>query len=444
MKHLAMKQVPRYTSYPTAPHFGVLTSAVYKTFLAKQDVNKSISLYVHIPFCEQLCWYCGCNTRITSKYSPIAEYVKSVMTEIEHVVDALPAKMDVSHIAWGGGTPTKLESGDFKKLSDFIHTKFNVLPDAEIAVEIDPRTLKDDMVQMLGECGVNRVSFGVQDFDLGVQEAINRIQPYEMTRDVVEKLRAVGVKSVNFDLIYGLPLQTKETIVDTVDKTKSILPDRIALFGYAHVPWMKKHQLMLEKHHLPTTDERLVLVKTATDALVKAGYVRVGLDHFALPHDEMAIKWQQGSLGRNFQGYTTDEAETLIGFGASAIGKMPECYVQNHTSVKDYNDAIREVGFACHKGVALSEDDRIRADVITSLMCALSVDLNEVAVNHGVEVEYFDSSLSKVAEYVADGIVRVEGVVVSIPAEHQAYVRLIAACFDSYLETGKAKHSMAV
>tara|TARA_R110000868_G_scaffold190862_1_gene434714 strand:- start:15432 stop:16766 length:1335 start_codon:yes stop_codon:yes gene_type:complete len=444
MKHLAMKQVPRYTSYPTAPHFGVMGAGEYSKWLQSIDKDIPVSLYVHIPFCEQLCWYCGCNTKITSKYAPIESYVDHVIKEIDSVVASLPAKMKVSHIAWGGGTPTKLTPPDFKRISDKIMSSFDVLTGAEIAVEIDPRTLTDDMVETLGACGVNRASFGVQDFDAGVQEAINRIQPYNMTKRVVESLRAVGVSSVNFDLIYGLPLQTEETIIDTVEKTKSLMPDRIALFGYAHVPWMKKHQLLLERHHLPTTEERLVLVERATRELVSAGYVQIGLDHFALPTDEMAIHWKEGTLNRNFQGYTVDRAQTLIAFGASAIGKLPNAYIQNHTSVKDYNDAVHKTGYATNKGVELNAADKLRADIIGSLMCTLSVNLKDVCNAHGVDIESLAFDSAKVEEYIPTGIVKMSGDCIEITKEGQPYVRLIASCYDSYLESGKAKHSAAV
>lgn len=444
MKHLAMKKVPRYTSYPTAPHFGVLTGHDYKAWLKKINKEDSISLYVHIPFCEQLCWYCGCNTKITSKYDPISKYVSNLCKEIKSIAGSLPTKMNVSHIAWGGGTPTKLSPPDFKRISDLLFSKFNVLEGAEISVEIDPRTLSGKMIKTLGACKVNRASFGVQDFDKGVQEAINRIQPYEVTANVVSELRDAGVTNLNFDLIYGLPLQTEETIRETITKTKYLLPERVALFGYAHVPWMKKHQLLLERHHLPTAEERLRLVNLATNELEKAGYVKIGLDHFALPTDSMAMHWKQGTLKRNFQGYTVDSAKTLIALGASSIGKLPNAYIQNHTSVKDYNDAIENTGYATLKGIALTKEDRLRSEIISSLMCTLSVDLDTACKIHGIDIVSLSADSAKVKAYVSEGIVEMEDNRIEVTLKGRPYVRLIAACFDSYLDKGAAKHSSAI
>jgi oxygen-independent coproporphyrinogen-3 oxidase len=322
--------VPRYTSYPTAPHFSAHFPAPdYREWLGRLDPTEPVSLYLHVPFCKQQCWYCGCNMKLAARYSPVATYVQRLVEEIDLIADALPARMPVSHLHFGGGTPTVLEPEDLAAVMARLGERFQLLPDAEIAIESDPRTLTDAMIQQIGSLRFNRASFGVQEFDAKVQAAINRIQPPEMVERATRGLRAAGVPNINFDLIYGLPHQTAAALCRTVEQCVAMKPDRIALFGYAHVPWVAKNQRMIDGEILPKANERAEQARLAAATLVASGYVQIGIDHFALPDDRLAIAAAKGSLHRNFQGYTSDAARTLIGIGATAIGRTPEGYVQN-------------------------------------------------------------------------------------------------------------------
>ncbi|MGB6397623.1 MAG: radical SAM protein, partial [Bradyrhizobium sp.] len=291
--------VPRYTSYPTAPHFSAhFPAATYREWLAALDPIEPISLYLHVPFCKQMCWYCGCNMTLAARYSPVATYIRHMLAEIELIADALPALMPVSHLHFGGGTPTVLESDDLAAIMAHLSERFRLLPDAEIAIESDPRTLSDAMIQQIGLLGFNRASFGVQEFDPNVQAAINRIQPPEMVERATWGLRAAGVPNINFDLIYGLPHQTAAALCRTVEQCVAMEPDRIALFGYAHVPWVAKNQRMIDDGSLPTTSERAAQARAAAATLVANGYIRVGIDHFARPGDSLAIAAAEGRLHR--------------------------------------------------------------------------------------------------------------------------------------------------
>ena len=280
----AKSSVPRYTSYPTAPHFAKeFPESVYRGWLAQLDTDEPISLYLHVPFCKQMCWYCGCNMKLASKYGPVADYVESLIDEIDLVADAMPGTMPVRHLHFGGGTPTVIDPEDLGAIMTLLRERFEFLPDAELAIESDPRTLTDEMVAKIGELGFTRASFGVQEFDPKVQAAINRIQPPEMVAHAMNRFRAAGVERINFDLIYGLPYQTAEDLRHTVEQCVEMKPDRVALFGYAHVPWVAKNQRMIPDKSLPQSDLRAEQADAAAEALVKGGYVRIGIDHFALP-----------------------------------------------------------------------------------------------------------------------------------------------------------------
>ncbi|MDH5750643.1 MAG: oxygen-independent coproporphyrinogen III oxidase, partial [Rhodospirillales bacterium] len=323
-------RVPRYTSYPTAPHFNdSVTADVYRRWLGELDVDQNLSLYFHIPFCDEMCWFCGCYTKIVKRYEPVAEYLDTMLGEVDLIADILPARMKASHLHWGGGSPTMLTGEDWQRTIDKLRTRFEVTDNAEIAVELDPRTATEDYVRALATAGVNRASIGVQDFDPLVQQAINRIQPFDVTERVIGWLRKHGIENINMDLMYGLPHQTLARVEDMVAKTATLRPHRIALFGYAHVPWMKSHQKMIKEEDLPDANERWQQFELASERLVESGYVKLGLDHFALPDDDMAAALNENRLHRNFQGYTVDEAPVMLGFGASAIGSLPQGYVQN-------------------------------------------------------------------------------------------------------------------
>ena len=439
------RPVPRYTSYPTAPHFhaGIGASA-YRRWLGELDPAEAISLYLHIPYCRELCWYCGCNTRATRRYGPLADYRGRLMAEIDLIAQALPQRMRVGHLHWGGGTPTILSPGDFLALQHRLRVLFDIDPAAEIAIEIDPRNLDAPMIAALAEAGVTRASLGVQDFDPEVQRAINRWQPFDMTRAAVEALRAAGIVNLNFDLIYGLPRQTVASILDTVDRAVGLAPQRIALFGYAHVPWMKGHQRLIPEETLPDGQARWDQATAAAGRLQAAGYRWIGLDHFAWPSDSMAEAASNGRLHRNFQGYTTDPSRTLIGFGASAIGALPQGHVQNSPDVRTWSEAIAAGKLAINRGIALDTDDRLRRHVIERLMCDLAVDLGHAATAFNQPSNYFDSEGERMEALAADGLLEIEGRRIALTDRGRPLMRLVAAVFDRYLEPGLSRHSRAV
>src|SRR5690349_1939795 len=372
------QRVPRYTSYPTAPHFKPdVTADTYASWLADLEPDRPVSLYLHVPVCAELCLYCGCNTAVTRSYKAVAAYVDCLEREIDLVARHLPGRMAVSHVHWGGGTPTILSPDDLRRISRHLGEAFEIRQDAEIAVEIDPRTITPEHVKALTASGLNRASLGVQDFDPRVQETIRRVQSFEQTALVASWLREAGVSGLNLDLMYGLPYQSVRSVKRSVELALKLDPDRIALFGYAHVPWMKRHQALLPEASLPDSLARVEQREAAAEAFIRAGYVQIGLDHFAKPDDPMAVRQKDGRLHRNFQGYTTDEATALIGFGTSSIGSLPQGYIQNAPTTVAYREAILEGRLPVVRGVTLSQDDRLRRAIIERLMCDFSVDLDE-------------------------------------------------------------------
>jgi len=342
------RRVPRYTSYPTAPHFhSGIGPETYDGWLSALVPGAPLSLYVHIPFCDSLCWFCGCHTRVVRRYSPVAHYVDLLLRELSLVAARIPAPRIVSHLHLGGGSPTLLTPPDLARLSARIRRNFVVADAAEVAVEVDPRGLTDETIAALAAFGVNRASIGVQDVNAEVQRAINRIQPVAVTASAVERLRGAGIGSINVDLVYGLPYQSLDRLIETVEAVIDLAPDRIALFGYAHVPEFKAHQRLIPAEALPGPAERLAQAEAAAGRLADAGYSAIGLDHFARPGDALARAAASARLRRNFQGYTTDAGHALIGLGASAIGSLPEGYVQNAVSVRDYRTLIESGRLAC-------------------------------------------------------------------------------------------------
>lgn len=441
----AARAVPRYTSYPTAPHFRPdFAESTYRQWLAAVDPSEPISLYLHVPFCKEMCWYCGCNMKLAARYDPVAAYVGDLLGEITLLARALPARMTVAHLHWGGGTPTALSPDDMARAMDQVRAHFDIAADAELAIESDPRTLDDAMIVRLGELGFNRASFGVQEFDPEVQQAINRIQPPEMVERTVEALRAVGIGRINFDLIYGLPHQTTPKLLATIDRVVAIRPDRIALFGYAHVPWMAKNQRLIDETALPDGAERARQAREAAGRLLASGYEAVGLDHFALPDDPLASAARSGRLHRNFQGYTTDAQETLLGLGATAIGRTPAGYVQNIGETRAWTRAVRGGRLPVAKGIALSADDRLRAWVIERIMCDGAVDLDDAAERFHVAHDWADPELLALAPLEADGIIERNHARITLTPEARPLSRIVASTFDRYLAAGRAKHSAAV
>ena len=444
--HLA-RPVPRYTSYPTAVQYHPgITGAVYRRWLEALDPTADMSLYVHVPFCKRLCHYCGCNTNIVARYEPVADFLETLEMELAHTASALQERPAYRHLHFGGGTPTILEPADFLRLMQAIERHFRRAPGAELAVEIDPRTLATEMADALALAGINRASLGVQDFDPDVQAAINRIQPFELVAAAVDRLRQRGIDDLNFDLIYGLPKQTLESFLQTVEHAVSLAPSRLALFGYAHVPWMKRHQKLLERHGLPDGALREMLSREASRRLRELGYVPVGLDHFARPEDPLAKAAIDGILHRNFQGYTTDEAETLIAFGPSSISHLPQGFAQAEVNVRHWHGAVRAGRHPIIRGVAVTGQDRLRADVIEALMCQQAVDLQAIANRHraGDAMALFVRELDALRPFVEGGAVALDGTRLSITDSGRPFLRPVAALFDAYLAPEATRHSRAI
>ena len=436
------RRVPRYTSYPMAPHFGpAVDAAVSAGWLSALAPDHVLSLYVHIPYCNELCWYCGCHAKATRRYRPIARYLDTLRQEIDIVADLLPGRLAVGHVAWGGGTPSMVRADDLADVMDRLRDRFDLLAQAEIAMEIDPRVVEP---AGLADAGINRVSLGVQSFDERVQRAINRVQSFDETADVAQALRASGIARVNLDLMYGLPHQTPESCRDTARQAATLRPDRFAVFGYAHLPSMLKHQRLIDEAALPDEEGRMTQSDAIAEALTECGYVPIGLDHFALPHDPMAIALAEGRLRRNFQGYTDDPADALIGFGASAIGALPQGYVQNAVPIAAYAGAVADGRPATVRGIALSGDDTLRRHVIETLMCTFAVDLGAAARRYGREPTLFAQDLAALHELANDGIVSIDGWTVTVDPEHQVLVRTVAAAFDAYLDPTAGRHAVAV
>jgi oxygen-independent coproporphyrinogen-3 oxidase len=439
--------VPRYTSYPTAPHFSNdFNASTYESWLATLDPREPISLYGHIPFCDSMCWFCGCYTKIVQKYKPVSDYLEFLKKEAALIASRLPGRFSIRHLHWGGGSPTMVHSEDWRAVFDQLSAVFDFTPDAELAMELDPRDVSESDIAGLAALGVNRVSIGVQDFDPTVQAAVNRIQPFDLVAHVCNWLRENGIEKINFDLMYGLPHQDETRVVAMVEKAVKLQPSRIALFGYAHVPWMRTHQKLIDEAALPTPVTRLEHVNVARKVLEGHGYHSVGLDHFAHGDDHLSQALDAGQLRRNFQGYTTDAASTLIGLGASAIGDLPQGYVQNAAPMKEYVDAVSNEKLPVKRGLALTAEDRLRRSIIERLMCDLSVDLDVLCASegNGADAAPLDECIAALAPLAADGIVQIDGRRIVINEEGRPFTRLVAAAFDAYHANSSAGHSLAV
>jgi len=444
LQKYAQARLPRYTSYPPSPQFSSAIGAdTYADWLWRLPTQSPISLYLHVPFCRSMCWYCGCHTTITAKDQPIVDYLAVLRGEIDMVARLVPQPLPVEKVHFGGGTPTIVSAADFIALTDLLRDRFSFAESAEIAVEIDPRTLTIEMASALGAAGVGRASLGVQSFDPVVQKAVNRIQSEETTREAVERLRQSGVCNINFDLIYGLPHQTVRSCIDTARAAAAMSPDRLAVFGYAHVPSFKKHQRLIDEAALPDSEARIEQALAIAETLVAAGYVPIGMDHFARPEDDLARAQATGRLRRNFQGYTTDDCETLLGFGASAIGRTPQGYIQNEVALGRYANAIASGRLATAKGYKLTDDDRLRAEIIERLMCDFQADVAAIANRHGIDPDALLTGNERLAALVQDGVVEAEGGIVRVHDNHRFLVRAAAAAFDAYLFQSTRPHSQA-
>ncbi len=427
---------PRYTSYPTAPvwqdDFG--PDDLEKVYAQAESARAPISLYMHLPFCESLCLFCACNVVITKDHSQAPPYLTTLKHEIDHVSRFVSRNRDVVQFHWGGGTPTYLTPAQMEDLFGHAAQRFTFAPDAEIGIEVDPRVTSPQHLESLRKLGFNRLSLGIQDFDPEVQETIHRIQPYEMTRDLIVQARALGFGSINIDLIYGLPYQTADRFGSTVDQALTLDPDRVALFSYAHVPWLRKQQGAFATH-LPEGLEKFRIFRVGIEKFLGAGYQYIGMDHFAKPDDELAVAQRNRTLHRNFQGYTTKAGADLYGMGVSAISGLEDSYAQNYRELPRYTEAVERRGIATMRGYRLSEDDRLRRTVISRLLCHAVIRKDEIGAEFGIHFdEYFAPELARLAPFAEDRLIEYAPGEIRVTLLGRIFIRNVALLFDPYLE----------
>lgn len=427
---------PRYTSYPTAPYFQTEFGEVdWGNALEEPATGRGLSLYAHIPFCDSLCYYCGCNMVATRDYEKTRPYLAAIEREMAETARRIDTGRVAHQLHWGGGTPTYLNPEDIRSLMATMRRHFRIAPDAEISCEVDPRELTRAHLEALRESGFNRVSFGVQDMDPAVQQAVNRIQSADLIRQVMDWSHELGFSSVNLDLIVGLPKQTVESFRRTLSQVVGWAPDRLAVFAYAHVPWMKKHQQLIRDADLPDAAARLGLQEAVNEMLGDAGYVNIGLDHFARPEDELVRAQQNKTLWRNFQGYTTHKDSDILAFGVSSISQTAEVYMQNEKNLKRYQDRVGYTGFAVERGVRLTRDDQIRRDAITRVMCDLELDYARFGQEWGIGfADYFADALTDLRLLADDGLVELGSDRVVVTETGRLFLRNIGMCFDRYLK----------
>jgi oxygen-independent coproporphyrinogen-3 oxidase len=432
------KAGPRYTSYPTAPYFhkGIKESD-YISHLEADDKVKSeedLSLYFHLPFCDTLCYFCGCNMLITHNPAKIEEYIGYLEKEMSLISGRISKKRKVIQLHWGGGTPTYLSPDQIRRLGKIIRDHFDFRENAEVSVEIDPRELTREHMVALKEAGFNRCSMGVQDFDPKVQKTVNRVQPESITRQAIEWANELGFVSLNLDLMYGLPFQTVEKYADTLRRIIDISPDRLAVFNYAHLPSMIKHQRLIKDEWLPGPDEKLRLLKLAIETLTDAGYVYIGMDHFAKPEDSLSIALREGTLYRNFQGYSTHAGLNMLAFGMSSISQLSDLYVQNEKDLRNYYKALDENRLPVMRGVELTTDDILRREVITEIMCNFKLEKSAVEKKYGIEFDtYFADALAELPSFAEDGLLILNDGEIIITEAGRLLIRNIAMNFDAYL-----------
>jgi oxygen-independent coproporphyrinogen-3 oxidase len=429
--------VPRYTSFPTAAQFSdAYTHQLYTQDLSHLDAEKNISLYIHIPFCHSLCHYCGCNTKIVHKTNIISDYIESLCAEIRLAGQYIKSHPKINRIHFGGGSPNYAPIVDLQKVIKAIHDVFHLEDTPPIDMECDPRLLNNNKIIDLIKFGVKRFSFGVQDFDEDVQAAINRIQPFGLVQSQVLFLKENGIYDINFDLITGLPLQTISTIKKTLSLVTDLQPSRIAVFPYAHVPWMKKHQLLLEQYDLSDPYQRYHFTETIKQRLALAGYQEIGIDHYALPDDSLILAQSQKKMRRNFQGYSDDESRIILGFGLSAISQFDRSYAQNTVDALSYKNLIDAGIFPTKRGFTLSDTDLIHRDMIMTLMCDFEIDLGRysLAFIPNAQLELF----------IQDGLIVYQDKKLKITDLGKSFTRVIAAAFDPYLSHQEQKHAKAI
>ncbi len=432
---------PRYTSYPTAVDWSKeFEGSAYPELLAQAATRSGpLSVYVHLPFCAELCLFCGCNMVVSRNLSRIDDYLDCLEIEFETVGKSGVGSRVVRQYHWGGGTPTQLNLEQIERVQRAFSRWFRFSSDAEVGLEVDPRVTTREQIRLLAQLGFNRISLGVQDFDPQVQQAIKRVQSEAETRAVVDAAREYGMGSVNIDLIYGLPHQNEAGFERTVERVLAIRPERVALFHYAHVPWMKGHQEAMDASAMPSSELKLSIFLRAIEQFRSAGYEYIGLDHFALPSDEMAIAHREHSLGRNFMGYTTKRGDDMLSLGVSSIGDVSGCFVQNSPKELEYKALVRERGFATHRGHRLTPEDQLRRDVILALMCNGRIDKGAVEARHGIAFDpYFARELSELIPLEDDGLVRCESGALVVTELGQLFLRNVALPFDRYYAARKA------
>ena len=442
---------PRYTSYPTADRFTEAFTAEHlaNALLSRQAAGapQPLSLYVHVPFCDTICYYCACNKVVTKDHGRSAKYIRYLGKEIGLLSARVKPGASVKQLHWGGGTPTFLAADEMTQLMGVLRDNFTFAHDAECSIEIDPRKVSSANVALLAQLGFNRMSLGVQDFDPEVQKAVNRVQSEAETRVVLDAARANGFRSINIDLIYGLPRQTVPGFCMTLDQVIHAAPDRIALYSYAHVPHSFKPQRRISEAELPSPDAKLAILASAIDKLTGAGYVYIGMDHFAKPHDELAVAQREGKLQRNFQGYSTDGDCDLLSFGISAIGKVGATYSQNLRTLDDYYARLDAEALPCFRGWQLSADDLLRRDVIQALMCRFAVLFERVGNAHAIVFnEYFATELEALKPLVDDGLIELASDEITVTARGRFLVRAVAMVFDRYLreQLQQARYSRVI
>ncbi|MDY0747355.1 oxygen-independent coproporphyrinogen III oxidase [Paucibacter sp. R3-3] len=441
---------PRYTSYPTADRFVEAfgpADALQALSLRRLGAvagglasSQPLSVYVHVPFCESVCYYCACNKVITRHHERARPYLDAVAQELQLVLAATGAGRAVSQLHLGGGSPTFLSDDELAQLMQLLGSAFQLTPSAEVSIEVDPRTVTPERLARLRGMGFGRISFGVQDFNTAVQQAVHRVQPFEQVRELMQHARRLGFASINVDLIYGLPRQTPESFARTVAQVGSLRPDRIALYAYAHLPQRFKPQRRIAVEELPSAAQRIQMLGGAIAGFVAHGYQYIGMDHFALPGDSLAVTKAQGRLHRNFQGYSVQPDGDLIGLGVSAISRVGACYYQNHKSLESYYDALRQGQLPVERGIALSRDDLLRRDVIMALMCQGRVDFEAIEQAHLVRIQdCFATELGQLAELAEAGLVQLEPAAVQVTAAGWFLVRAVAAVFDRNLRSDRQR-----
>jgi len=435
--------VPRYTSYPTAPHFTPdIDQNTFRQWISAIPDGAEISLYVHVPFCRRLCWFCACRTQGTQTDRPVEAYLKVLKAELAMLGETLPRGVRLSRLHWGGGTPTLLQPHMMTELAEAIAKIAPFGPNAEFSVEIDPNEVDGARLDALAAAGMNRASIGVQDFDDQIQQSIGRIQGYDVTRKAIDMIRTRGVQSLNADILFGLPHQTNAKITESVQKLLSLNPDRVALYGYAHVPWMAKRQQLIPSDALPTPQERLELFETARRLFLWDNYAEIGIDHFATKTDGLAIAQAEGRLKRNFQGYTDDTSEVLIGVGASSISRFPQGYAQNAPATSAHTAAIRDGRFSVSRGHVFGGDDKLRARLIEALMCDFRIDTAEISTQFQMSPSAVHALLSSTTAPFKSHV-KLDKFGLFIPEKARPLTRIIARAFDAY-DLSKAGHSSAI